>query len=122
MSEFKGTKGKWELESENPTSFPYVLLKNDTRILSINVILSSRERIRNNYKDGTFDFSDKGSISLSEENIANAKLIASAPEMLEMLKECKLQLEYLNEKFTETGTTNSLLSKIESLIKQATEL
>lgn len=43
-------------------------------------------------------------------------------EMLGMLKECKLQLEYLNEKFTETGTTNSLLSKIELLIKEATEL
>lgn len=43
-------------------------------------------------------------------------------KLLEMLKECKLQLEYLNEKFTETGTTNSLLSKIESLIKQSTDL
>lgn len=43
-------------------------------------------------------------------------------ELLKMLSECKLQLEYLNEKFTETGTTNSLLSKIESLIKQTTEL
>lgn len=43
-------------------------------------------------------------------------------ETLNMLKECKLQLEYLNEKFTETGTTNSLLSKIEQLIKQVTEL
>ena len=84
--QFKGTKGNWELESENPTSFPYVLLKNDTRILSINVILNSREKVRNNYKDGTFDFSDKDSISLSEENMANAKLVASAPEMLEALE------------------------------------
>ena len=30
----------------------------------------------------------------------------------ELLQECKLQLEYLNEKFGETGTTNALLSKI----------
>jgi hypothetical protein len=30
----------------------------------------------------------------------------------ELLQECKLQLEYLNEKFGETGTTNSLLSKL----------
>lgn len=112
MSEFKGTKGKWELESENPTSFPYVLLKNDTRILSINVILSSRERIRNNYKDGTFDFSDKGSISLSEENIANAKLIASAPEMLEMLKDIVEQ----------ENVSQSAHDEIVELIKQATEL
>lgn len=30
----------------------------------------------------------------------------------ELLQECKLQLEYLNEKFGETGTTNSLLAKL----------
>lgn len=30
----------------------------------------------------------------------------------ELLQECKLQLEYLNEKFGETGTTNALLFKI----------
>lgn len=33
-------------------------------------------------------------------------------ENFELLQECKLQLEYLNEKFGETGTTNSLLSKL----------
>lgn len=32
--------------------------------------------------------------------------------MKELLYECKLQLEYLNQKFGETGTTNALLSKI----------
>lgn len=32
--------------------------------------------------------------------------------MRELLLECKLQLEYLNEKFGETGTTNALISKI----------
>ncbi len=31
----------------------------------------------------------------------------------ELLIECKNQLEYLNEKFGETGTTNSLLAKLE---------
>ena len=29
-----------------------------------------------------------------------------------LLQECILQLEYLNEKFGETGTTNSLLAKL----------
>lgn len=33
---------------------------------------------------------------------------------IDLLLECKLQLEYLNEKFGETGTTNALLSKIEN--------
>ena len=30
----------------------------------------------------------------------------------ELLAECKLQLEYLNDKFGETGTTNILLGKL----------
>lgn len=30
-----------------------------------------------------------------------------------LLQECKLQLEYLNEKFGETGTTNALITKID---------
>ena len=83
---FKGTKGNWELESENPTVFPSVVLQNETKFLSIAVHLNSIERVKNNYKDGTYDYSDKGSISLLEENMANAKLIASAPEMLEVLE------------------------------------
>ncbi len=33
-------------------------------------------------------------------------------ETVELLQECILQLEYLNEKFGETGTTNKLLSRL----------
>lgn len=33
-------------------------------------------------------------------------------DFLNLLKECKLQLEYLNEKFGNTGTTNSLLARL----------
>lgn len=36
----------------------------------------------------------------------------------ELLQECKLQLEYLNEKFGETGTTNSLLKKLDIVLSQ----
>ena len=36
---------------------------------------------------------------------------------VELLQECKLQLEYLNEKFGKTGTTNSLIAKIDALSK-----
>jgi len=36
----------------------------------------------------------------------------------ELLQECKLQLEYLNEKFGETGTTNALLTKINAVLRQ----
>jgi hypothetical protein len=37
---------------------------------------------------------------------------------IELLQECKLQLEYLNEKFGETGTTNALLTKIDVVLRQ----
>lgn len=104
MSGFKGTIGKWFLR------------ENKSTIMSEDKCLIARV------------FDGKGTALLADKNQsdiiteANALLISKAPEMLEMLKECKLQLEYLNEKFTETGTTNSLLSKIESLIKQSTEI
>ena len=39
-------------------------------------------------------------------------------ETSELLQECKLQLEYLNEKFGQTGTTNSLLAKIDKKLNQ----
>ena len=39
-------------------------------------------------------------------------------EQMQLLLECKLQLEYLNEKFGKTGTTNALLSKIDSHVKK----
>lgn len=37
-------------------------------------------------------------------------------EMREMLEECKLQLEYLQNKFGETGTGNNVLSRLEKLL------
>lgn len=36
----------------------------------------------------------------------------------ELLQECKLQLEYLNEKFGETGTTNALLTKLDAALRK----
>jgi hypothetical protein len=40
-------------------------------------------------------------------------------ELLNLLEECRLQLEYLNSKFGETATTNFLLSSINSTLKAA---
>ena len=34
---------------------------------------------------------------------------------VELLKECKLQLEYLNKKFKPTGTSNAIIERINSL-------
>jgi len=48
----------------------------------------------------------------SKEAEANAHLIAAAPDMYEALGEAKLQLEYLGDKFTKTGTGESILARI----------
>jgi len=38
--------------------------------------------------------------------------------MKNLLLECKLQLEYLNEKFGSTGTSNALIAKLEAATKE----
>ncbi len=53
------------------------------------------------------------------EMYANALLCAAAPNMYEVLKEAQLQIEYLHEKFGETGSGNQVLSKIQSVIQKA---
>jgi hypothetical protein len=40
-------------------------------------------------------------------------------DLLDLLDECRLQLEYLNGKFGETGTSNALLSRINSQLKES---
>lgn len=49
----------------------------------------------------------------------NALLIASAPDLYEALSEARLQIAYLHEKFKETGTGNSVLSKIDAALSKA---
>lgn len=43
----------------------------------------------------------------------------AAPEMLAALKETVLQLEYLADKFGETGTGAAVLSRVEAVIAKA---
>jgi hypothetical protein len=49
----------------------------------------------------------------------NRGLIAAAPDLLEVLKEAKLQIEYLDEKFVATGTTSAVLARINAAIAKA---
>ena len=42
--------------------------------------------------------------------------------MKNLLTECKLQFEYLNEKFGETGTTECLISRIDGVLSQDGEM
>lgn len=69
MRKFKGTKGKWE--AHNNKVYQEVNRRTEERSLLISIHL--------------YDENMKG-LSLSEENKANAQLIASAPEMLEALQ------------------------------------
>lgn len=88
--EFKGTTGPWE-------TFRHMA--------SLTVGTKQMEICKVHFESGY--------------NQNDANLIAAAPEMLEALKEAKLQIEYLHEKFKETGTGNSTLSKIDRVMLKA---
>jgi len=94
MSNFKGTKGEWEMSiSKESNGFAYV----NGGVITIYGELSEEA--------GT----------VSEETMANAKLIACAPEMLEMLG------RVIKEHETDTKSWSTII-EIEQLIKKATEL
>lgn len=93
MSEFKGTKGEWKYEGGDNNSID-IILPDDT---TISIDRQSRYN---------------GEYVLGREGMeANAKLIACAPEMLEMLiklngfctmgKDDRIELEQLIKKATE---------------------
>lgn len=54
-----------------------------------------------------------------ERREANARLISAAPDMYEALQEARLQIQYLHEKFQETGTGNAALAKIDAALSKA---
>ena len=56
----------------------------------------------------------------SERARANALLMAASPDMLEALQETVLQLQYLADKFGETGTGAAVLARVNAAIAKAT--
>ena len=52
-----------------------------------------------------------------EQCLSRAKKICKVNEMEAALIEAKLQIEYMQEKFKPTGTGNSVLSRIKTLLK-----
>jgi hypothetical protein len=90
--EFKGTKGKWEI---NPKA--------------------SRNVRCNNLTIANCSSGQNGENEIEEK--ANALLISKAPEMLNMLKTTSNCLWMLN-----TKGTNELAEEIDKLIEEATEI
>lgn len=102
--EFKGTKGVWELK---PNDF-YIEVRNisedEKTVFNCNVFLN-RE---------TDDCLQHESDSLCEENLANAKLIASAPEILAAMIEFVERVDKGEVRSTKT------YNKFKELINKAT--
>ena len=94
MSEFKGTKGKWEINTET-----------ESRIVMLNGSID------------VWDF-DKDRNLDNEEYKANAQLISKAPEMLEEIKHLVKALKAVNS----FGATKPIIEHAEQLIKEATKI
>ena len=100
MSEFRGTKGKWVIDTEES-------YRNESGVLVTPISIE-------NFIIGFVDvYGDQ------PEDRANALLISKSHEMFEMLKECMRVLSSV-----QSPATPSILlhRKIEQLIKEATEL
>lgn len=100
--EFKGTKGKWENVIIDISNFKQVVVGVDKGKVICHL---------------WFEYSE----GISEEIKSNALLISKAPEMLEMLQECRTQL-VLCTLLDKSGQCSKMVEEIEQLIKEATEL
>ena len=101
MSEFKGTKGKWEVSKNNTFGRQMIDL--------------------GDFKGSIDVWYHNGDTMTKQEAKANALLISKAPEMLDKLKEVLIMVDWSYElRNSSDGTT--MLYEIEELIKEATEL
>ena len=87
MSEFKGTKGKWELQKDNS-----ILSQEFEKKLIAQICSANNNEV---------------------EKIANAKLIACAPEMFEMLERAEHWCACVNK-------DANIVKDLQQLIKKAT--
>jgi hypothetical protein len=108
MSEFKGTKGKWEYDGGDNSSIDIILDNNSTISIS------------------RYDRYGTGLVGTRLEMQANALLISKAPEMLEMLKKQTQIIDgYLQEQANNGSYPSFIIDTNEDtkkLIKEATEI
>ena len=78
MKKFKGTQGEWKLSSTRLNYDFKTVTKSDLDVIAIDVI---------GHGGHIMTFGDK-----NKEHIANAKLIAAAPELLKALQVCYASL------------------------------
>ena len=91
--DFKGTKGNW------------IIATNNVNVWADNTKVANCD---NNSQASMYRIKKK------KEMKANALLISKAPEMLEMLKKCKMMCDHLN--------IHHVSNELNTLIKEATEL
>lgn len=100
MGEFKGTQGIWEFKEQGEAN-SWVILSEENK----NWILA---------------ITQNGEI-LNEKQIANAKLIAAAPELLEALENLLTDYKKYVSYSLKNASSNHLINQCENIIKKATE-
>ena len=99
MDNYNFTKGKWK--------------NSDIRVISYNEEKKVSEQVCQCFIM-TFKHDSIGKRIEDVEGKANALLISKAPEMLEMLKKCKIMCDHLN--------IHHVSNELNALINEATEL
>ena len=100
--EFKGTKGKWILRLNKKWPFNYDIETEKGEWVSFGICHYSTY-------DKSIDDCLKRNFEQNSKSLANAKIIAAAPEMFEMLKKVLDNSDVPNEIFDEA---KKLLTKI----------
>jgi len=100
--EFKGTKGEWEIR-------PTGALNENEKPLFYDIAVNGSSFISTHKNDYILEMND-------DQQLANAKLIAAAPEMLEMLDKFLSEFEHDNA----TEYECELFYQAKKLIKKAT--
>jgi len=125
MSEVKWTRGPWRLEVVQKFPFGVTIWAGDWIIMRQDAIcFATGQKSRRDNETGLgFERGGATERAAAEaaiaEQDATAHLITAAPELYYALAEAALQLEYLHEKFTETGSGNAVLARIRDVMAKA---